>query len=426
MLFIKTDRVELFTKKHDIFCRRWDMKRKILLLLLFSIVFLPLIRYEAAASAQKSAIKIGILDDFSGGLAAQGREMAAAVKVFFREKNWEVAGRKIELFTEDTKLKADTALTKTKKLVLNDEVHFLIGAHGSGDALAIRDFVNQQKIPLLTVAGAEALTRDLKSPYIFRTRAATPQYAYPLGVYAAKQGYKRAILMGIDYVAAHQAGLVLKAGFEDNGGKVVDQAWSKWGTTDFSPYFAKILGKKGEIDVALTCYWGPEAGRFFAQYDEYGLKGVVPIYNAGGLDETALPSMGKHGIGIRHLFVYTSTIDTPKNRQFVDAMVEEMGRRPGTFACAGYYTARIAWNALQKISGEIENTPRFLDALRKTDFKSDLTGGRLRFDARQGIIQDLYLMEIRELKGEIVNIVIKTFPQVEDNVEQFPTEFIKR
>ena len=222
---------------------------------------------------------------------------------------------KIQLVTEDTKLDGATALTKTKKLVLDGKVHFLIGYHSTGDTLAIRDYVHQQKIPLLSVSGCVDITRDLKSPYIFRTGTSSAQFPYALGVRAAKKGSERAILMGIDYAGGHQVGAVLKAGFEEKGGKVIDQAWSRFGTTDYSPYLAKITGKKGEIDLLLTCYWGPDAGRFFAQYDEYGLKGVVPVYNAGGLDETALLSLGKHGIGIKQVYVYTSTIDTPKNRE---------------------------------------------------------------------------------------------------------------
>ena len=400
--------------------------KRIGLFILISIMFLVLIGYGAPASAQKPAIKIGVADDYTGTLAAQGRDLLQSVKIFFDEKGLNVAGRKIELVTEDTRLDAATALAKTKKLVLDDKVHLLIGYHGSGDTLAIRDYVHQQSIPLITAAGAVELTRNLKSPYIFRVMSGNTQYGYPLGVYAAKQGYKKAILMGIDYVAAHQAGLVVKAGFEEKGGKVIDQGWSRWGTTDFSPYLAKIAGKKGEVDVLLTCYWGPEAGRFFAQYGEYGLKGVIPVCAAGGVDETALPGLGKHGIGIRHLYVYAATIDTPKNKKYVETFEKEMGRSPGGFGFIGYNSARIAWDALEKINGEVENTSKFLDALRKTDFKNELTGGRLRFDERQGMILDHYIMEIREVKGKIVNIVIETIPQVEDPVDKFPMEFFKR
>ena len=91
----------------------------------------------------------------------------------------------------------------------------------------------------------------------------------------------------------------------------------------------------------------------------------------------------------------------------------------------GYNSARIAWNALEKINGEVENTSKFLDALRKIDFKNDLTGSRLHFDERQGLIHDEYLLEVKEVKGELVTVVIERFPQVGDNVEKFSAEFFK-
>ena len=393
---------------------------------MISIMVLALVASPGASIAKKSAIKIGIGDDFTGPLAAQGRGLAQAVKIFLAEKGWEVAGRKIEAITEDTKLKGAIALTKTKKMLLQNKVNILIGFHGSGDTLAIRNYVHNQRIPLITAAGAVDLTRNLKSPFIFRVMSSNTQYGYPLGLYAGKQGYKSAILMGIDYVAAHQAGLVVKAGFEEKGGKVIDQGWSPWGTTDFSPYLAKITGKKDKIDVLLTCYWGAEAARFFVQYDEYGLRGTIPVCAGGGVDETALPALGKHGLGIRHLYVYTATIDTPGNRKFVAAFNKEMGRNPGGFAYIGYNAARIAWDALNKINGEVENTSQFLAALAKTDYMNDLTGGRLHFDENQGMILDHYVMEIKEVKGEVVNIVIETIPQVEDPVDKFPMSFFKK
>lgn len=402
-----------------------DMKKKVLFAWI-TIVFMALVVCETSTFAQKATIKIGVVDDFSGPLAAQGRELAEAIKIFFTEKGWEVKGRKIEVVTADTRMIPDTALTKTKKMVMEDKVHLLIGYHSSSDSLAIRNYVHSQSIPTLSAAGAVDLTRDLKSPFIFRVMSSTAQNGYPFGVYAGKKGYKRAILMGMDFVAGRQNLLSAKAGFEEQGGKVIDEGYSPLGTTDFSPYLAKITRKKGETDVLFTSYWGGEAARFFVQYSEYGLKGIIPVCGVGGVDETALPALGKNGLGIKHLYVYCATIDTPGNKKFVKTIEKEIKRMPGAFAYMGYNSARIVWDALNKINAEVENTPKFLDVLRKTDFINELTGSRLHFDKNQGMIFDHYIMEIKEVDGKVVNIVIETIPQVEDPVDKFPIEFFKK
>ena len=69
----------------------------------------------------------------------------------------------LELLIEDDQAQPDVALTKTKKLVERDRVHVLMGIIWSPNAVAIRDYVHESKVPLVISEGAaRVLTQELR------------------------------------------------------------------------------------------------------------------------------------------------------------------------------------------------------------------------------------------------------------------------
>ena len=163
------------------------------------------------ASAQKPAIKIGVADDYSGSLAAQGRDLAQAVKVFFGEKNWEVAGRKIEAYNRRYQTGSATALTKTKKLVLDDKVHLLIGYHGTGDTDRNTRLRPSTKHTYDYCCWCSELTRPLKSPLHLSSNIGK----YPIRISSrgirSQTGLQEGNPNGDRLCGGHQAGLVCQS-----------------------------------------------------------------------------------------------------------------------------------------------------------------------------------------------------------------------
>ncbi|HZE36826.1 MAG TPA: ABC transporter substrate-binding protein, partial [Candidatus Eisenbacteria bacterium] len=54
-----------------------------------------------AARAQKGPIKVGLILPETGPLAANGKDMANGMQLFFEEQGFRLAGREIKLITED-------------------------------------------------------------------------------------------------------------------------------------------------------------------------------------------------------------------------------------------------------------------------------------------------------------------------------------
>ena len=78
--------------------------------------------------AQNSGpIRIGLLAAKTGPLASGGIDMELALTMFLKERDYTLAGRKVELIAADTAGAPATARTKAQELIEKNNVHCMIG-----------------------------------------------------------------------------------------------------------------------------------------------------------------------------------------------------------------------------------------------------------------------------------------------------------
>ena len=80
-----------------------------------------------AAVAQAAPIQVGFLTVKTGPLASGGIQMEQGLTVFFKERNYQLGDRKVELHTADTAGNPAQTRTKTQELVERLKVSVLIG-----------------------------------------------------------------------------------------------------------------------------------------------------------------------------------------------------------------------------------------------------------------------------------------------------------
>jgi len=375
--------------------------------------------FSVQAAPAKGPIKIGVIGPFTGPLAAFGPETVRGLEFYFDRVNWSVAGRKILPIQEDTEGKPEVGITKTRKLIDRDGVNAILGYTSSGVAYAVRDLINERKLPtLITTAASRSLTQEDRSPYIFRTADAGGQEAYPLAKWVAgKLGYKKVILMGSDYAAGHEMVDAYAKGLKEMGGEIVDQIFPPLGTSDFSPFLARIQGKSA--DALFVFITGSDAVRFVNQYKEVGLKGKLPLVAQGALTpETLLPSMGEAALGIitakQFAPNFESHLESTGTKRFIRSFSATFGKPFTSWAYQSYGAARAFSEALKAVGGNIEDKPKFLEALRKVRFATPL--GPFQFDANQQVIFDVYIREVRKSNGEYTNIAFDVIRNVSQPV----------
>jgi len=374
----------------------------------------------AAAYAQRPApsprppIKIGMLHEVTGVYAELARDEHDGMKVALDEVGGEIAGRKIEALVEDTGIDPATALTKTKKLVESNRVHALTGVIWSPNAVAIRDYVcNTAKVPYLaSVAAPRMLTQEGRCSYIFRSGFSSGQEIIPYGKYAYEgYGFKKMAIYSFDSVFGREQAGYFKKAFEEAGGKIVLEIFAPVNTADHAPYLAQI--KAAKVD-ALAAWWsGSAAIRFIKQFVEYGLKedGIRIIGVRALVDESTFPSLGDLVLGVGTVHIYSPVLNNPENKKFVAAYTAKTGREPGVFSEYGYTAMRVILEALKAINGNVEDVPRFIQALEQVRIAAPR--GPFRFDEFHQGIMNIVFQEARKVDGKIVNQIIHTVPNAE-------------
>jgi branched-chain amino acid transport system substrate-binding protein len=391
------------------------MIRRAMTLVALCLLAVLVVMPGARAQAQRDPVKIGLLNSITGPLAVNGTEINEGIKLYWEdEMRNQVAGRPVRLIVEDDEGKPDVGLTKTRKLVESDRVHMILGPVSSAVAVAMRDYVHERKVPLIiTQATANNLTAERASPSIFRTAMSSYQQEAAGGWYvAARLGHKRIAVVGLDYVAGiEQADGFIKT-FMESGGQSVEKILMPLGAMNVAPYISKIQSKASELDAVVGILWGPSAPQWMKAWEEYGLKGKVPLLTLGEMvNETYLRSVGDAALGVVSWFSYSPVLDTPENKRFVQAVNKKYGKDPVYNNHLGYLAAKAAGEALKALNGNAEDQTRFFDALRRVRFEAP--GGAFRFDDRQNAIIPTYLRRVEKVGGKLQNSVFDVVPDVD-------------
>jgi branched-chain amino acid transport system substrate-binding protein len=376
----------------------------------------------AVARAQGAPIRLGLMTVKTGPLASGGLDMERALVMYLRERNYTLAGRKIELFVGDSGGVPAQARSKTQELVERDRINVMIGPLAAGEALATDDYIRQQGLPTLSVAAAEDMTQRKPNPWFVRGTSTSAQCAHPLADYCYKiLKYRRMTVIADDIPYGHEMCAGFQRVFEELGGKVVQKMFPPLTVPDYGTYLAQL---KTTQDGVFLGFAGSNGFRYVRQFNEYGLRGKVNL--VGGmtaLDEAVLRNMKFEALGIVTSCWYSAKLENPLNKIFADAFRVEAKYDPGFYAAATYVEAAVLESALEAVKGRIENKEGFMKALR--GIKVDTVRGRVSFDRYGNVVGNVYIRKVEREEGRLVNTVIHTYP----NVSQFwtypPEEFLK-
>ena len=364
-----------------------------------------------ALAADSEPIRLGFLTIHSGALAAGGKQMEDALRLFLKERNNMVAGRKVELFVGDTAGQPAVTKTKAQELVEKNKVQVIIGPLAAFEALAIDDYIRSTETPTISPsAGAEDLTQRKPYPWFVRAVGTSAQPNHPLGDYAAKTlKYKRIAIIADDFAFGHEIAAGFQRSFEDGGGKVVQKLWSPLNVADYGTYIGQI---KPNVDAVFAAFAGGNGIKFLKQYNEYGLKGKIPLLGTmTTVDEGVLKSMGDEALGVVSSGWYTAAIDNPNNKRFVASINRDYKQDPGYYSIGAYGAALMFEEALKAVKGKIEDKAAFMAALRNVQVPNDPRGA-IRLDALGNPVMDVYIRKVERKDGKLVNSVIKDYPAV--------------
>jgi len=372
------------------------------------------------AVAQENELRIGYLAPLTGGLAQTGIDMRDGFLLYLEQHGNKLGGMNVKFILEDEQGKGDVAVTKAKKLVLQDKVHMLIGGVLASTGYALAPVSTELKtLYIPSIPAADDLTqRQLPQfPYLIRTSWSSSQPHHPLGQYACDQGYKKIVTIAADYAFGYEVVGGFQKTFEDCGGKIVQKIWPPLGTKDFGPYIPTI---KADADAVLSLMVAAMPAQFIKQLRSAGYK--KPVLGGGtSYDEFVLPFMGDETIGDVSALHYSAALETPANEKFVKAYRAKFGKVPSYYSENNYTTAQLIDETIKKLGGKFTTPEEFIKTMQA--IKLDAVRGPISFDENRNPIQNIYIKKVEKKKmfgydkDELWNTVIKTYP----NVSQFWT-----
>jgi branched-chain amino acid transport system substrate-binding protein len=372
------------------------------------------------ASARADDLRIGFLAPTTGFLSQTGQDMEHGFELYLNDHGGMLGGAKVDFIVEDTQGKPDVAVTKAKKLVLQDHVDMFIGGVLASTGYALAPVSTEEKtLYVSSVAAADDLTqRQLsKYPYFIRTTWTSSLPNHPLGQWACEQGYKKVVTIAADYAFGYESVGGFQKAFEDCGGKVIQKIWPPLGNKDFGPYIPTI---KSDADAIYSLMVGPMAPQFPKQLRDAGVK--LPIIAGGtSYDDYNLAFDGDEVIGDVSALMYSAALQTPKNEAFVKEFRAKYNEVPGYYAEANYTTAQMIDEAMKQNGGKFPGAEKFIQTM--LGMKIDAARGPVAFDDMRNPIENVYIRKVEktalfgDAKPQLWNVVIKTYP----NVGQFWT-----
>lgn len=233
--------------------------------------------------AQSAAtFRIGALLPLTGAGSPYGPGMQHAIRIAIEEVNAAggVAGRPLELFSEDDQTKPDAGVLAAKKLIDVNKVQALVGTWASGVTLAVLPLTDAAGIIQMNVSGAPSISTLDTKDLVWRFQATNDRFGAAFAEICTKRGFKRPATMAFN----NASGLGNVEGFTrvwtQRGGQVVASVVYEPGRPSYRSELQKILAAKP--DVIVTGSYLPDTTILLREWFQSGAdnKWIIPGWAA--------------------------------------------------------------------------------------------------------------------------------------------------
>jgi branched-chain amino acid transport system substrate-binding protein len=367
--------------------------------------------------AVADTVKIGFITSYSGFLAQAGDSMDKGASLYIKLHEKDLPpGTKIELLKrDDTSSNADVGKRLAQELVTRDHVQILAGLVASPIAAAIAPLTAEAKVPLVIMnAAGSAIPRI--SPYVVRVSFTIWQQAYPMGKWAAQQGWKKGYTAVSDFIPGHDGEAAFAKGFTDGGGEMLGAVQFPPANPDFAPFIQRIKDARPDV-VFVFVPGGKQATQFMKAWTDLGLAdaGVKLVGTQDIVTDDELPNMGDAPLGIVTSGIYSVAGKRPQNQAFLEAWKTAYGEAviPNYVAVGGWDGMAAIFDVIKASKGPFDGDQAM--AILKTWKNPDSPRGPIAIDpATRDIVQTVYIRRVEKQNGQLVNAEFDSIPSVKD------------
>lgn len=353
-------------------------------------------------SSSSNEIKIGVLNELTGGNATMGTSAANGAKMAIKEANAKggVLGKQIQAVVADNKSEPSESANAMTKLTTQDKVVAVTGVFSSSNAIAASSVAESSQVSFLAVGATNPkVTVDAESgkvkDYTFRVCFIDP-FQGTVGanfVLNTLKLQKAAIL--VDSSSDYSKGLsaFFKDAFTKGGGSILAEEAYLQKDQDFKTILTKIKALNPEI-IYVPGYY-EEVGKIVKQARELGMN--IPIVGGDGWDSPKLVEVATApALNNTYFTNHYSVEDTsPASQAFVEAYKKEYGQAPDAMAVLGYDAANILIDAIGRANST--EPAKIREALAATKDYPAITGSTT-FNATHDAVKSAVIIEMKDGK----------------------------
>ncbi len=347
----------------------------------------------AAAGAEESVLRVGIITDMSGQYSdGNGSGSVIAAQMAAEEIGGTVAGRKIEIISGDHQNKADIASAIVREWIDTKHVDVVAEGVNSAVALAVMNVTRERNKPfLISGAGSSDITGKYCTPTSIQWTYDTYASSNATAKAVVQRGDKTWFFVTADYSFGHALERDASKAVIAAGGKVLGAVRHPFNISDMSSFLLQAQAAKPDI-VGLANA-GSDFRNAVAQADEFGIRAGGAKIVALQVTLTDVPALGlEHA----HDLLFTDSFywdRTPETRAFSEAFHQRHGAMPTSYQAGVNSALRHYFKAVAATNST--DTATVLAWMREhpvDDFFAH--GGKIREDGR--MVHDMYLMRIKK------------------------------
>jgi branched-chain amino acid transport system substrate-binding protein len=372
-------------------------------------------RSDAAATAQKHTIKVGIVYSRTGLLSAYGAEYIEGLRLglaYATKGTNKVNGRKIELTLRDDAGVPATGVSAAKDLI-GQGYKIIAGSTSSGVGLQVASIAAQNRVLFISgPAATDALTG--LNRYTFRSGRQTWQDVLAAGSFLKGAGRKVLVFaqdtaFGQGNAAAVDAVLGPK--------HKVSRILVPLSANDFTPFARQA--KEAKPALIYVAWAGTTTGAMWQAMQQQGVfKGTKVV--TGLAERSTWQSYGPASSRISFLSHYVSTGPRNKVNNWLVRAMRKRSHVADLFTPDGFTAAQMIVRALQKAKGD--DVDKMISALQGYRFTSPKGAVFVR-PSDHALIQPMFQARLVKSRGKFTAKVTKRIGgvKVAPPVKRFPT-----
>ena len=366
----------------------------------------------AAVAAQVHAadpIKIGVAVGLSGANSTVAPAVVQSSQLAVEEINAAggILGRKIQLEIVDDASGAVGAQKAFDTLVFQKKVDAIISMETSAARNAALPIVARGKVPYIYTSFYEGRSC---SPYMYVNAWVPEQQVAPVvNYFGSTLKARNFFLVGNDYSFGRGMLEFTKKFIEKNGGKVVGEEYLPIDGSDWTPVLSKVRAAAPDALISATAGGAPNVS-LAKQLQASGLK--LPYGNLA-IDEATARNMGDVASGMYMSASYLTTIDTPENKKFIQAMTKRFAadlKTPNELSEPQYEAFYLYKAAVEKVGST--DRAKVISALGEVSFVGPR--GEVRMNKSR---HTPLSMRLAQIQPDNSIKILETFKEVEPGAQ---------